>query len=222
MTVEGGDYSPSSNRRNVTYCRQLDFLHIVADTREQPTGTYTRSRKHFWEGDIVPVTLRMRDIFPGQQSDNEVEQLHECWSWLQEPANRKLVSDVRLTTSQKLTQVPWFVVLNKATVQFWGMMHEFNDPLDIPVMYNSRTVDWEKDIRLSVTDFVFRIRNKQAFEVGRMDHAIGTTADKVAQIAEQIDMEYGLVQRADHVDTISWMLLMNYHMELLRREKAAR
>lgn len=196
-------YLPGLEERETTEDRRLVFERTIAD---------------FWETDTFSVVSQIRKFFIAGYSDEEHCLLQGAWSWVQRGGLLKVEEEAGL-------DLPLEVLLNMDTVFFWTVMREeLSDPGlgDFPIACRVDTNVWREDVRAICGECLHRLRTVTTGELHKrvsVSERIGT----IAKIEESHGSFHGLMNeaivRAKEVDSITYTLIFDYYMTLIKRGK---
>ena len=195
-------YLPSMEERESVPDRRLVLERTVDD---------------FWTTDTFDVANQIRESFIVNYSDEENFLLQKAWNWVQEGG---FLEDAEMVDSE----LPLEVLLNTNTVFFWtGMKESLRDPGlgDFPVACKAGTDVWRNDIRDVCGEYVHRIRTVAAGEIHKKvsEYEI-ISITKIEEMRGPFrDLSNETIMKVKRADLITYVLLLDYYMTLVRRGK---
>ncbi len=219
MTTEG---AYKKGGRKVGYIRQTNYFDIIPPQDIEITGTPSRTLSTFWNNDILPTTIKIRQIYLPNYQESDAVVLESLWKWMKSDAkNEELVKNISPTAPKSCEALPVEAILNRKTLFFFTMHNDFKRPpktavIEPFVAFKPGTIDWENDIRNN-TFLTFRTYSERPLEVHEPKPKSAPNPINSYLLKKGISRD--LIESYEGVNAISWVLLMKYHLELLRREK---
>jgi hypothetical protein len=203
------------------YVFQENFFHLVEKPEFRVEGFPRRTREQFWKKDILPTAILLRQIYIHNYQSEIGEVLKDVWEWLKTDGNRSLIKNATADHPQILSKLPLAVALNRQTAIFFAMENSFKTQVNYAsalVAYEPETKDWENDVRRFVYDFNSHSKlTARPYELGKK--GVDKIVDGEDRILEKLGGNTDELERWATIDSITWVLLMEYHMGLFRREK---
>lgn len=206
--------------RTTHYIYQENFFGLVPRPEFRVTGQPNRTLSTFWNSDILPTTLEIRRIYIGKYKPEDDVNLIYVWNWLKIEENKKMLQQgASRSDSEALKRWPTEVLLNYQTALFFTMHDDFKRNPKVSlfepfVAYRPGTSDWENDIRRTTFEYVTKLKERPA-EPGTC-----TYSDPAAVIlSSRPEINEPILERYDYIDSITWVILTKYHLELLKRER---
>ena len=210
------------SQRQIDYAFQENFFNIVEHPGCEILGIPTRSRQDFWREDVLPTSILLRRIYVGNYQSEEGGVLEWIWQWLKDDDNSTLIKEGSLGDSEVIDRLPHVVILNYSTTFFFTMEDDFKNSgmrQKVWVGFPPNLSDWENDVR-GITIGDYEKLWTRPFELGKMKHT--ESRDNSEAVSEKLkDFDCSLIQRCERNGAVTWVLLMRYHLELVRREKKA-
>lgn len=150
--------------------------------------------------------------------------LREVWTWVNSSdENRKIIKENDDLSGALISgKVPPEVALNHTSAFFFVMEDDLKrgDIVNFEpfVAYRLRTEDWENDIRRITFPFIDKFK-KMPREI-RASQPLGKPKlmDHNVLAGKALGLNQAQIELMEHADTITWVYLQQYHLELLRRE----
>jgi hypothetical protein len=201
------------------YVFQENFFDLVEKPEFQVEGFPRRTRKQFWKKDILPTAILLRQTYIHNYQSEIGEVLKDVWEWLKIDGNKSLIKNATVDGLQILNKLPLAVTLNRRTAVFFAMENDFKTSVNYAsalVAYEPETKDWENDVRRIVYDCHSKLTTRP-YKLGKkgIDKIVGGEDEILKKLGGNIDK----LERWATIDVATWVLLMEYHMGLFRREK---
>ncbi len=219
MTTEG---AYKKGGRRVGYIHQANYFDIIPPQEIKITGTPSRTLSTFWNSDILPTAIKIRQIYIPNYQESDARVLESLWKWMKsDDKNEELVKNISPTTPKSYECLPVEAILNRETLFFFAMRGEFKRSprtaiIEPFVAFKPETTDWENDIRRN-TFPTFRTYNERPLEVH--EPKLKSSPNPVNSYLVRKGISRDLIESYEGVNAISWVLLMKYHLALLRRER---
>lgn len=200
--------------------RRIQQPYLPGMEKREPIGNrrlvLERTIADFWKVDAFNVASQIREFFVADYNDEEHYLLQGAWDWVQRGGLLKEEEKVDL-------ELPLEVLLNRSTVFFWtGMKEALKDPGlgNFPVACEVDTDVWRDDIRAICGECMHKMRT---VAVGELHKGLPKTlrTDIITKIEEFRGPFRGLtnegIMRMEKVDLITYALLLDYYMTLVKR-----
>ena len=207
--------------KRFTYLYQENFFHLLRQPEFKVIGQPTRTMSTFWNSDILPTAIKIRKINVHNYQDADGTVLEYVWNWLKNAKNEKLIKEGSLADKETFEQLPTEVVLNSETAYFFAMHSDFKRNLKFGlfepfVAYKPETPDWENDIRRITFKFTTGLSERPLEIPGAKNKEPLNPVTEA--ILKRVHGDKEMVEKYEGINAITWVVLMKYHLELLRRE----
>lgn len=201
------------------YVFQENFFDLVEKHEFQVEGFPRRTREQFWKKDILSTAILLRQIYIYNYQSEIGEVLKDVWEWSKIDGNKSLIKSANEDYPQILSKLPLVVALNIQTAVFFTMENDFKTSVNYTsalVAYEPETKDWENDVRRIVYDCHSKLTTRP-YELGKK--GIDKIVSGEDRILKKLGGNIDKLERWATIDVATWVLLMEYNMGLIRRER---
>jgi hypothetical protein len=209
--------------RDGGFIEQKNFYALVPPQELEVVGLPSRTLSTFWNQDIVPTAIKIRSIYVRHYNHQDDDLLTAAWNWLKAGKNEEVFGNASFNDPDVIKNLPIEVALNRQTLLFFLMHDDFKrnpctERFEPFVAYTPDTKDWGNDIRRKTFAYYEKLTTlKMPVERRNIEVMLPEAKN---ELLKRVDEKEEILERYDCIDSITHILLMKYHLELLKCENA--